>query len=234
MSTADVPDWTNPITEISGGSLTSDYPDWTQAVIDTGGGGGGVYASLTGAGETVTPGDLTQAGGLDVNDTAGTTGINLVGTSTAGAITIENSSSAGITIETTGATTDGVLIQNGSGSSGDQGGVLIQNLAPTGNISLGFGVSLQDLHANGVFVTGTQVYITSTSNAVVIDSVSSGVSIGTNAGFGTAHNGNNIGFFGHTPGVKPTVSGLKAGNAALGSLLTALSGLGLITDSSGP
>lgn len=31
---------------------------------------GAGYASLTGAGETVTPGDLTQAGGFTINDTA--------------------------------------------------------------------------------------------------------------------------------------------------------------------
>lgn len=32
---------------------------------------GGGYASLTGAGQTTTPGDLTQAGGLTVDDSAG-------------------------------------------------------------------------------------------------------------------------------------------------------------------
>jgi hypothetical protein len=43
-----------------------------------------------------------------------------------------------------------------------------------------------------------------------------------------------LGFFGQSPGAaQPTVTGLKAGNAALGSLLTALASLGLIVDSSG-
>lgn len=40
-----------------------------------------------------------------------------------------------------------------------------------------------------------------------------------------------IGFFGATPVARPTVTGSKGGNAALGSLLTALANLGLITDS---
>lgn len=40
-----------------------------------------------------------------------------------------------------------------------------------------------------------------------------------------------IGFYAATPVAKPTVSGAKGSNAALGSLLTALSSLGLITDS---
>jgi hypothetical protein len=44
----------------------------------------------------------------------------------------------------------------------------------------------------------------------------------------------NIGFFGTAPAPKPTVTGSRAGNAALASLLTGLAGLGLITDSSVP
>jgi hypothetical protein len=47
-----------------------------------------------------------------------------------------------------------------------------------------------------------------------------------------AHEGSTLGFFGATPASKPTVSGSKGSNAALGSLLTALAALGLITDSS--
>lgn len=48
------------------------------------------------------------------------------------------------------------------------------------------------------------------------------------AGFMT--NGN-VGFFGTTPIAKPTVTGSRGGNAALASLLTALSNYGLVTDS---
>lgn len=40
----------------------------------------------------------------------------------------------------------------------------------------------------------------------------------------------NVGFFGTTPGGKPTITGAKAGNAALTSLLAGLSGLGLVND----
>jgi hypothetical protein len=40
-----------------------------------------------------------------------------------------------------------------------------------------------------------------------------------------------IAFFGTTPAAKPTVTGSKAANAALTSLMTALSSLGLVTDS---
>jgi hypothetical protein len=41
-----------------------------------------------------------------------------------------------------------------------------------------------------------------------------------------------LGFFNTAPVVKPTVTGSRGGNAALASLLTALSSLGLLTDSS--
>lgn len=40
-----------------------------------------------------------------------------------------------------------------------------------------------------------------------------------------------LGFFGTNPVVKPTVTGSRGGNAALASLLTALAGEGLLTDS---
>lgn len=42
---------------------------------------------------------------------------------------------------------------------------------------------------------------------------------------------NKLGFFQASPVAKPTVTGSRAGNAALASLLTALASLGLITDS---
>lgn len=46
------------------------------------------------------------------------------------------------------------------------------------------------------------------------------------------HSGSNVGFYGTAAAAKPTVTGSRGGNAALASLLTALAGLGLLTDSS--
>jgi hypothetical protein len=46
------------------------------------------------------------------------------------------------------------------------------------------------------------------------------------------HDGTAVGFYGTAPVAKPTVTGSRAGNAALASLLTALASQGLITDSS--
>lgn len=45
-------------------------------------------------------------------------------------------------------------------------------------------------------------------------------------------NNTGLAFFGGAPAAKPTVTGSRGGNAAVASLLTALAGLGLITDSS--
>jgi hypothetical protein len=52
---------------------------------------------------------------------------------------------------------------------------------------------------------------------------------GTDAQFIADANG--LGFYGTAGTAKPTISGSRAGNAALASLLTSLAGLGLITDS---
>lgn len=46
-----------------------------------------------------------------------------------------------------------------------------------------------------------------------------------------ANGGSSIGFFGTAPTTKQTVTGAKGGNAALGSLMTALVAYGLVTDS---
>jgi len=45
------------------------------------------------------------------------------------------------------------------------------------------------------------------------------------------HDGSTVGFYNTTPIAKPTVTGAKGGNVALGNLLTALANLGLLTDS---
>jgi hypothetical protein len=46
--------------------------------------------------------------------------------------------------------------------------------------------------------------------------------------------GGGAGFNGAAPAAKPTVSGSRGGNEALASLLSALAGMGLITDSTTP
>lgn len=62
------------------------------------------------------------------------------------------------------------------------------------------------------------------------DSFNRMLNVGGNAVIICAASGT-IGFFGSVGHTKPTVTGSKGGNAALGSLISALASLGLITDS---
>lgn len=75
--------------------------------------------------------------------------------------------------------------------------------------------------SGGIGVTGSSVF---NSGVTVLN----GINVTTgNASFPNT----GIGFFGTSPIVKPTVTGAKAGNAALTSLMTTLANLGLLTDS---
>lgn len=61
------------------------------------------------------------------------------------------------------------------------------------------------------------------------------VRINNTAGAIRIRSGNTgLGFFGNSQQAKPTVTGSRGGNAALASLMTALSNLGLVTDSTTP
>lgn len=69
--------------------------------------------------------------------------------------------------------------------------------------------ALQQFRVNGAVIVGESLYVTTTLQ----------------------HAGGGAGFFGTAPIGKPAVTGSKGANAALTSLMTALSGLGLVTDS---
>jgi hypothetical protein len=123
---------------------------------------GGSYASLTGAGETETPGDLTQTGGLTVNDTEAH-GINMTSYTEDGSIELGLSSSD--TIQS-GLTINGVTvslftflnyllrISNTSAEGGveisDAGGGL--SLFESGN----GGIALQDFGTGGITIASTR------------------------------------------------------------------------------
>lgn len=77
---ADTDDWTHTTADVSGAMAMHDLPDFTIGVD----GGGAGYASLTGAGQTATPGDLTQEGnlfidgGLSAFDTSAVGGVGVL------------------------------------------------------------------------------------------------------------------------------------------------------------
>jgi hypothetical protein len=75
--------------------------------------------------------------------------------------------------------------------------------------------------------SGSQLYMGINGTAYMYFNGANAITFFTNA----ARFNGNVGFFNTAPVAKPTVSGAKASNAALGSLLAALAALGLITDS---
>lgn len=84
---------------------------------------------------------------------------------------------------------------------------------------------------SGEDFTGTQhTYLRLEYNAGIAHAVGTWVFSDSPFGGGHTLTGTTAGFFGATPVSKPTVTGAKGGNVALGSLITALANLGLITD----
>ena len=99
---------------------------WRQAaqyIADNAGGGGGGYASLTGAGTSTTPGDLTQAGGFTINDTV-SDGINLNSNGPGGAVSLSciDPTAFGMSLQSAGGTsildtsTSGITIEANGGA----------------------------------------------------------------------------------------------------------------------
>lgn len=84
---------------------------------------------------------------------------------------------------------------------------------------------------SGEDFTGTQhTYLRLEYNAGIAHAIGTWLFADSPFGGGHTLTGTTAGFFGAAPVTKPTVSGAKGGNAALGSLLSALASLGLITD----
>jgi hypothetical protein len=119
----DVEDWQKVVTVVPSFVPGTDVPDWETVVVGPGGGSVGGYASLTGPGETATPGDLDQEGGFTVHDVNGD-GIFLEagsnGTGSGGLYLANNSTAGGNTQLIDQA--DGIVIA----ASGPAGSVGVQ------------------------------------------------------------------------------------------------------------
>lgn len=130
--TQDAPDWQRVVTVVT--AVSGDAPDWERVVVGPGGvpiGSG--YASLTGAGETVTPGDLDQEGGFVVNvPVASSTGLQLSNESPI-EVVVNDNSGYGIVIDEGGGGIDGgiQLIDHGGGgitlTDNGAGGLVFQS-----------------------------------------------------------------------------------------------------------
>lgn len=81
---------------------------------------------------------------------------------------------------------------------------------------------------------GAIIKMGDTLNAVIVDTVGTInlVAVGGIITIGGSGGSDQVGFFGSNGTTKPTVSGSKSGNAALGSLISALAAMGLIADGS--
>ena len=121
----------------------------------------GGYASLTGAGRTATPGDLTQAGGLTVNSTSG---ISLEDTSSAPGILIQESGGGPIAIQALGsvgtiaiqqeATSGGIVIKNFGTTSGTN--IDIETTSGSGgDITLNAAGDLDLFSSNNISIAST-------------------------------------------------------------------------------
>jgi hypothetical protein len=158
------------------------------------------YASLTGPGETSTPGSLTQAGGFIVNDDAGdgiylnigpsgSSGIDLINTVAAGTgININNTTSGGLHITDNSST--GLFIEedsdDGGISIGDGGGGITIEEYGGGGILLqdgaGGGITLHETNLGGITLHddgagGVKIEETSTGGVLISDAGSGGVNI---------------------------------------------------------
>ena len=152
-----------------------DSPDFQSTAVGPGGVpiGAGGYASLTGAGETATPGDLVQAGGFEVDSPAGSAitfsavlfiqnlsggGFSVTDHSTgahAGGVHINSTGDLGIVISDQGSaalTHKGIfLIENGDGN------IVLSTAATTGP----YGIELYNSGATATKITpgGAGLYI---------------------------------------------------------------------------
>ena len=116
-------------------------------------GGGTFYASLTGPGETVTPGALTQQGSFEVDSSEFGGAIKLENSGFAGnGIQIHDTSAGGIKIESFAPGSGGILINDNSG-----GGIIIETTTPSDAIAIqsGDAISLTTAGGTGLILNDT-------------------------------------------------------------------------------
>lgn len=203
------------IIEIVAGANVTVTDGFGPVVTIAASGGGGGYASLTGPGQTVTPGALTQAGPFTVDGDFG----------------VSDS-------PTTFAVTTSGIAGNTSGGSR-----LISFIAGNGNVAcgVGFGAALGITGGSGNGATvealnNGSINISSTNGQPVTivashDLLLSSANTGTIVGSAL---GDSVGFFGISGTTRPFINGSRGGNAALAALLTALDAMGLIHDATTP
>lgn len=126
-------------------------------------GGGGLYASLTGPGQTVTPGNLTQAGGFTINDTLAS-GIYLSSSNRFTSDVYGTSPqyirlSTGYPSASRPSATDGITIVDQAATDPFHGGVTLSTLHGAANIGgLSCNVASSDLGGATSMPSGTDTH----------------------------------------------------------------------------
>lgn len=181
----------------------------------------GGYASLTGPGEATSPGDLTQAGGFEVD----------IPSTDPNGFTVSNNSANFTQFINLDATAQ-FLVNN---SVGGPVRLLGNNLAGAIQLLAGLNgkVTIDGQLGGTTLVQGPVVHITGVELAGSSVVINGAGAPGTEV-VGSLQIDNQIGFYGTTPINQRTVIGSRGGNAALASLLSQLAAYGLIVDGTTP
>jgi len=219
---------------VAGANIGLDPPDGTGPTVTisaSGGGGGGVYASLTGPGQSITPGELKQRGWFNIIASRAPTAqfpmFSVESTEDAiGVVISVNSTGTAALISSYQDTGPNATYPSANDLYVQTLGALVLSGGPT--VSVGTSTSGQVL-----IDAGTNIRLRST-NGGTISLIGAGAGTTNIVIHNTSNALTKLGFFGATPIVQPTVTGSRGGNAALASLITQLVNLGLIIDSTTP
>jgi hypothetical protein len=125
----------------------------------------------------------------------------------------------------------GTPVNSGGGTIGTWVGFYVANVTVA---TTAYGIQSMINAATGrwnLYISGTAInYL---AGNLLLGTTTDGMTAGGSLAIAhdLAHRGTKVGFYNTAPVTKPAVTGSRGGNAALASLLTALAGLGLVTDS---
>jgi hypothetical protein len=192
----------------------------------------GSSGTLSAGGATTLSSTLSVSGAATLASTlavTGTTALSAALTGTTAAFTSTVRSEGTLTVGTAAGVhqdldTDETIWYNGATRLGEVG-------MTTGSV---WYVHLGATPENAIVATKDGAVDLYYNNSKVFETISGGAkTTGTHQITGNLdHDGSNVGFYNTAPAAKQTVTGSRGGNAALASLLTALSTIGLLTDSS--
>lgn len=199
---------------------------------------GGFYASLTGPGETIPTGSLTQTGGFTVNDNT-MTGIQLL--TNGGGVAIKDTGGGGMVIDSNGG------LQMATAGSGIQVtdssvfGISLSNNVVNGNVDISVGpgaatgISMQSSAGGGMqIVTGSAQTLgislqANGNNPITLEAAGTGtITLFTSHGhikIGASPTADNVGFFGSSGSTQQS----SAGVTTVAQIVTILQNYGLLS-----